>query len=314
VVGARWTSGLLRHRRLGGRPTFNGGNPVSVRLAAQASRRTRRRADAASSRPSRANRPAVPRRCWNNSTRRLGPTPLRPSGTVTDAATGDEAFYGVFTGIRRDHRRRRRQHRICCWRLQHRRLGRHVLRASAGSSFPIGRCHRRHRSGITTDGGMAPLSWSALLRPIPRRSLHRAGARIPHSMAAARSVRLGLGLATSWQRAVESAANGSGIVAAGASAGSVVVVQLTPWRRTDSGFGTGGIVSVSALAAPDLNSNQPNQTEGIALDPAGSNCRGKHDVRRRLCHCPPHRSRGARHHLRERWHRDHQLRERHRRC
>jgi len=69
--------------------------------------------------------------------------------------------------------------------------------------------------------------------------------------------------------AVQNAANGGGIIAAGASAGSVVVVQLTPAGALDGGFGPGGIVTLAPLAAPDLSTGQPDYTEGLALDPAG---------------------------------------------
>jgi len=70
--------------------------------------------------------------------------------------------------------------------------------------------------------------------------------------------------------AVESTANGGGIVAAGESAGSVVVVQLTSAGALESGFGTGGIVTVPELVAPDTLPGQPDTTEGLALDPAGN--------------------------------------------
>jgi uncharacterized delta-60 repeat protein len=70
--------------------------------------------------------------------------------------------------------------------------------------------------------------------------------------------------------AVETAANGGGILAAGASAGTVVVVQLTPAGTLDASFGTGGIVTVGSLTAPDLVAGQPDYTEGLALGPAGN--------------------------------------------
>jgi uncharacterized delta-60 repeat protein len=61
-----------------------------------------------------------------------------------------------------------------------------------------------------------------------------------------------------------------GIVAAGASSGSVVVARVTAAGTLDNTFGTGGIVTLSQLAAPDLAPGQPDNTEGLALDPAGN--------------------------------------------
>jgi uncharacterized delta-60 repeat protein len=61
-----------------------------------------------------------------------------------------------------------------------------------------------------------------------------------------------------------------GIVAAGASSGSVVVARVTAAGAVDNTFGTSGIAAVSQLAAPDLAPGQPDHTEGLALDPAGN--------------------------------------------
>jgi uncharacterized delta-60 repeat protein len=60
-----------------------------------------------------------------------------------------------------------------------------------------------------------------------------------------------------------------GIVAAGASDGSVVVVRLTPAGALDPTFGAAGIVTPSGLAAPDLLQGQPDHTEGLTIDSEG---------------------------------------------
>jgi uncharacterized delta-60 repeat protein len=60
------------------------------------------------------------------------------------------------------------------------------------------------------------------------------------------------------------------IVAAGASAGSVIVARVTAAGALDTTFGAGGIVTLSQLAAPDLVPGQPDHTEGLALDAAGN--------------------------------------------
>jgi uncharacterized delta-60 repeat protein len=59
------------------------------------------------------------------------------------------------------------------------------------------------------------------------------------------------------------------IVAAGASDGSVVVVRLISAGALDPAFGTGGIVTLSQLAAPDLLPGQPDHTEGLTIDSEG---------------------------------------------
>jgi uncharacterized delta-60 repeat protein len=69
--------------------------------------------------------------------------------------------------------------------------------------------------------------------------------------------------------AVEGDINGGDIVAVGASAGNVVVVQIDSTGALESDFGAGGIVTVPVLTAPDLL-GQPDTSEGLALDPAGN--------------------------------------------
>ncbi len=60
-----------------------------------------------------------------------------------------------------------------------------------------------------------------------------------------------------------------GIVADGASAGSVVVVRLASAGALDTTFGGGGVVTLSQLAAPDLLPGQPDHTEGLTIDSEG---------------------------------------------
>jgi uncharacterized delta-60 repeat protein len=241
--------------------TFNNGNPVALNFAAQASALTSAgQTILAGLKPSGNGTAAVLEQL---TTTGALDTSFGSNGFVTDTATGDEAFYSVVTEA---------DGTIVAAGVSHQNLllagynadgsvdrsfgsgGREVISIAGASSIAY---------GLTTDanGNLLVVGSTGNQFLIDRFSAlgqqdatFNSGAPLVFGTASDGDV---LG-----KVAVES--NGD-IVAAGASAGSVAVVRFAPSGALDSTFGTGGILILSQLTAPDLL-GKPDYTEGLTID------------------------------------------------
>ncbi len=249
-------------------PTFNAGNPVTLGFAAQASTITPAgQTLLAGLEPSSVagNSQAVLEQL--NADGSIDSS-FGSAGIVTDAATNDEAFYGVITES---------SGTIVAAGISNGDLllAGYNSDGSVDSSFgaggrvtlPVAGANNATAYGITTDAsGNIVVVGSAGGQFLADR-FTASGIQDP---AFNNGSPLLFGTASDGEVLGKVAVQSNGgIVADGASAGSVVVVRLASAGGLDPTFGGGGVVTLSQLAAPDLLPGQPDHTEGLTIDSEG---------------------------------------------
>ncbi len=249
-------------------PTFNSGNPVNLGFAAQASTITPAGQTLLAGLETSSvagNSQAVLEQL--NADGSIDSS-FGSAGIVTDAATNDEAFYGVITESSGS---------IVAAGISNGDLllAGYNSDGSVDSSFgaggrvtlPVAGANNATAYGITTDAsGNIVVVGSAGGQFLADR-FTASGIQDP---AFNNGSPLLFGTASDGEVLGKVAVQSNGgIVADGASAGSVVVVRLASAGGLDPTFGGGGVVTLSQLAAPDLLPGQPDHTEGLTIDSEG---------------------------------------------